>query len=230
MCLAASLGVCVAADAGTPAGRPARAWRWQGIIVDEGSFTVWRAGAKVGRENFTIRRAADGGYAASGTVVYADRRLLPALATDPLGVALQYQVDVRVPAGRQEMLSGRVTRGFFSARSQTAQGESAREFAVSAGARLIDDSVFHQYFFLALGHTGAVAVIEPRHSRQVIAQVEARGADPVEIDGQPLPATRLHIELPGTPGRDLWVDTNGRVLAVADPGDGLMARRDVAPR
>ena len=66
--------------------------------VDEGSFTVTRGGAKIGREEFRIVRQPAGRevqYVARALGAYGDRRISPALQTDASGVPMLYQVEVR---------------------------------------------------------------------------------------------------------------------------------------
>ena len=206
----------------------------QVTTVDEGSFTITRNGQTVGREEFTIRStpgASGAQFVARGTVSYPDRRLAPALSADSSGAPLQYQVEVRAGSEMEEMLSGRVGRGRFSARIQTPKGESAREYIVADGALIIDDDVFHQYFFLArAGRAGTVPVVVPRRNVQISMQVAQQGEEQLSIGGRPLAARRLLLTEPGGATRDVWVDASGRVLKVSIPARGVLAVRDDPPK
>lgn len=223
--LAAALGVAALGAARLPA---------QVVTVDEGSFTISRGGQPVGREEFRIRRtpgATGDEYIASATVTYDDRRLAPDLRADTRGAPLAYRLEVRVGAQTEERLTGQVARGHFSAQLKTPRGESAREYVVSEGALVLDDDVFHQYYFVALGERGAtVPVVVPRRNVQVTMRVQDRGASPVDVGGRSLAATHLVLSEPGGGDRDLWVDASGRVLKVAIPGRGVVAQRNEPPR
>ena len=207
----------------------------QVTTVDEGSFSISRGGDRIGSEVFAIRQTpgAERGmiYVSSATITTGDRRVLPALRTDERGVPLAYQLEVRVNGASHERLNGLVGRGRFSAQLRTAGGESASEIVVADGARLVDEDVFHQYFFVALGNRrGSVPVIVPRRGEQVTVEVVDRGSDPVTVGGRSLAATRLSITTKGAPERSVWVDGEGRVLKVEVPAHRLVALRDAPPR
>jgi hypothetical protein len=206
----------------------------QVAVVDEGSFTISHNGTRIGREEFAIRRTPNPGgdiLVANATVVYTDRRLSPALQTDAAGAPLRYQVEVSAGADVQERLHGRVGRGRFSAQLRTPRGESAREYVVADGALILDDDVFHQYYFLArASRTGAVPVVVPRRNVQLTMRVENQGGDAVTIDGTRIAATRYVMTEPDGATRRIWVDSEGRVLRVSLDARGISATRDEPPR
>jgi len=216
----------------TALGAPAVA---QVTTVDEGSFSISKAGERVGSEVFTIRQTpgAERGmmYVSSATITSGDRRVLPALRTDERGVPLAYQLEVRVNGAPREHLTGLVGRGRFSAQVKTAGGESASEIVVADGARLVDEDIFHQYYFVALGNRrGMVPVIVPRRGEQVTVEVVERGTESVTVGGRALAATRLSLRVNGAAERDVWVDAAGRVLKVEIPARQVVALRDEPPR
>ena len=202
--------------------------------LDEGSFTISRGGTTIGREQFKIVTTPGAGgatFVASATVSYQDRRLSPAMRTSPTGAPLAYQIEVKVGTETRESLRGQIGRGRFSARLQTPQGESAREYIVADGALILDEDVFHQYFFVALrGASGAVPVVVPRRNVQVTMQVEARGDGQVKLGAQSLAARHLVLTEAGGEERHIWVDSANRVLKVEIPGRGITALRDDPPR
>jgi len=208
--------------------------RAQVTTVDEGSFTIYRGAASIGRETFTIRRNASPGgdvFVASATVQLDEQHISPALRTDGTGAPLAYQVEVRKGSQVQERLSGQVGRGRFSARVKTPRGESAKEYIVSDGALVLDDDVFHQYYFLALeNRTGTVPVIVPRRNVQLAMRVESAGSDRVSVGGDPIMARHIKLTEPSGAVRDLWVDAQGRVLKVQLGAQGLTAVRDEPPQ
>ena len=203
-------------------------------LIDEGSFTITRDGQTIGREQFSIRStpgALGTTYTAYGTTTYSDRRLDPRLVTDAAGAPVRYEVETRIGPERQELLSGQVQRGRFSARTQTPRGMSAREYIVADGALIVDDDIFHQYFFVARAErTGAVPVVVPRRNVQVAMHVEVKGFERLTIGGTPIEARHLSVSEPNGETRDIWVDGADRVLRVAIPARGVIATRDDPPK
>jgi len=205
----------------------------QVTIVDEGTFTIFRKGTRVGREIFTIRRSespTDTLYEASATVEFDTQRLSPSLRTNDKYAPLAYQMEVRTNDQLQLRLKGVIGRGRFSARVRTPSGEAAKEYIVSEGALVIDDDVFHQYYFLAQrlhGSSLTVPVVIPTRSVQVAMHVQEAGVERVTVGGTPTDARRLDATLAGAPPRDIWIDSQGRVLKVT-LGD-ITALRDELP-
>jgi hypothetical protein len=205
----------------------------QVATLDEGSFTISVNGQRVGREDFRIRStpAANGTeVVATASVSYADRRVLPQMRADAEGVPVRYVVEVKDGPGVEESVTGLVGRGRVSARVKNARGESANEFVVSPGALVIDDDVFHQYYFIARRAGKSVSVIVPRRNTQVTMRVTAAGDDKVSIGGTPIDAKRYTIADPGGADREVWTDAGGRVLKVTIPSRGVVALRDDPPR
>ncbi|HSJ65125.1 MAG TPA: hypothetical protein VK922_14630 [Gemmatimonadaceae bacterium] len=205
----------------------------QVTVVDEGRFIITRDGRRIGSEDFVIRRTPGAGgdvLTGTATVAYDERRLAPALRTDPKGSPLAYQVEIRVGPEVQESLRGQIGRGRFSARIRTPGGESAKEYIVSDGAVILDDEVFHQYYFLGMSaRAGSVPVVVPRRNVQVSMRVQTGGgSEMVEIGGTRVAARHLEISEPGGTNRHVWLDSQGRVLKVTV--DGVTATRDELPR
>jgi hypothetical protein len=203
-------------------------------VVDEGTFTVSRNGAPVGRESFRVARTpAPGGqvFKASSTSALGDIRITSSLGTDSSGVPVAYESDVFQKGQLQQHAQGRGRPGRFSVLVQTRSGESAREYLLSDGALLLEDDVHHHFYFVALAARDAeVVVIAPRSAQQVRVKLENRGADSVEIAGRAIAARRFGLTYPDGTSRDVWVDESGRLLRVAVPAKGLVALRDDPPR
>jgi hypothetical protein len=211
----------------------------QVTVVDEGSFTISRGGSPVGRETFTIRRTPGPGgavYVANATVDVDATRISPALRADNSFSPLAYQLEVREGAAVRERLKGLVGRGRFSAQVKTPTGESTKEYIVSDGALVLDDDVFHQYYFLAqrvqqLGTGGGtVPVVIPRRNTQQVMRVRVQGDEQVVVGGKALEARHLVLTEPGGSARQIWVDAQGRVLKVSLDARGIVALRDDPPR
>ena len=204
--------------------------------VDEGSFTITQNGTRIGREDFRIRRTPTSdthvNFVASATVNLGDRQLAPDLRTDTHGGLLAYRVEVRSGAVMQERLRGTVERGLFTAVLTSARGEAAREYMVSDGAVILDDDVYHQYYFVAsnAARGAVVPVVVPRRNVQVTMRVANQGTEAVTVGGRSMAATHLVLTEPGGASRDVWADGEGRVLRVALSAGGIVAERDEAPR
>ena len=204
--------------------------------VDEGSFTITQNGTRIGREDFRIRRTPTSGtsvnFVASATVNLGGRQLAPDLRTDTNGALLAYRVEVRSGAATQERLKGVAERGLFTAVLTTPRGEAAREYMVSDGAVILDDDVYHQYYFVASSpaRRGVLPVVVPRRNVQVTMRVEDRGSEAVTVGGRSMVASHLVITEPGGASRDVWADAEGRILRVAMPARGVVAERDEPPR
>ncbi len=211
--------------------RPARA---QGRLVDEGTLVISREGAPAGRETFRIVRVPSGTgelYRATAQIAVGERRMTPTLVADSTGAPVSYDLQVRNGPAATDQLRGRTRPGRFSAILQTPRGESAREYALPAHTVVLDDGVFHQYFFLGLTNgTGTVSVLSPLASTQWAARLERTGTEQVEIGGRTAPATHYRLVAAGQPAREFWLDSAGRLLRVSIPDRGISVQRDELPR
>lgn len=205
--------------------------------VDEGTFNVRIDGQSVGTEEFSIRHSGTGANQetiATGRVQLrlpsGTLEITPRLrATGPGADPVAYQVDVGGDAPRK--IVGTVGSGRFSARISSPSGEQLREYVASTGAVVLDDGVAHHYHLLAQRfRNGQVPVLVPRENRQVVATVTSRGEQTVDIEGTPVRATQLLVQLAGGSERRVWVDGRNRVLRVEIPERNYVAVRSAAPR
>ena len=209
--------------------------RAQVTTVDEGSFTIYRGAASIGRETFTIRRNASPGgdvFVASATVQLDEQHISPALRTDGTGAPLAYQVEVRKGSQVQERLSGQVGRGRFSARVKTPRGESAKEYIVSDGALILDDDIFHQYYFLvqrARSGTATIPVVIPRRNTQETMRIQSGANEPVRVGTSSVEGRHYTITEPNGATRQVWADAQGRILKVHLDAGNITAVRDELP-
>jgi hypothetical protein len=201
--------------------------------VDQGSFTITRNNQRIGREDFSIVEDASAGqssFLAQATVEYRDRglRLQPALTANAAGASTQYEIAVR--GGPIQKWSGTIDRNRVSAFVATDRGQSAKEFVVSVGALVLDDDVFHQYYFVAKrAGAGPVQVIVPQRNTQTTVTVTTQGTERIELGMSQTDAQKLVISESSGGTREVWVDTQGRVLKVAIPSRGIVATRDELP-
>jgi hypothetical protein len=204
-------------------------------VVDEGTFSVTEKGAQIGRESFRIsRRPAPGGqvYLVTGLSNLRDTsRVITTLGTDSLGVPVSYFSEHRSAGHVVQTIHGRGRPGRFSIVKQTLTGGSGREYLLSNGALLIDEDVFHHFFFVpAAVNNPQLVLIAPRPAQQDTFMVQDRGVESVEIAGRGLSGRRYTLVSSAKGTRDVWIDAKGRLLKVAIAARGLVALRDDPPR
>lgn len=203
-------------------------------VVDEGTFSVSQKGAPIGRESFRIIRApAPGGqvFLATGTSVLGDTKVTTRLGTDSSGVPVSYETEHRQQGQLVQRLQGRGRPGRFSVLKHTKRGESAREYVLNNGALLMDEDVFHHFYFVPIvAKYDNLVVIAPRSADQGRFRVEARGSENVDIAGRSIPASRFALIDSEDRSGEVWIDDKGRLLKVAISEKGLVALRDDPPR
>ena len=199
----------------------------QTTTIDEGSFTVSRAG-RTGREDFRIVRVASPNVilVGTGTSVNGTSRIVAVLRTDTTGSPLDFQLDGRESNELRERITIQATRDRLAARSQSPRGESAREYFLHPGMAIFDDEFAHQYYFLTLQGRDAVAAVLPRRNELAQLHVVSRGDDAIEIAGTRVTA-RHYVVSDAVSERQLWTDAAGRVLRVEAPA--FTAVRDALP-
>lgn len=203
----------------------------QVVVLDEGSFTLYKDGERIGREDFSIRTApgADGRVlVAQATVATGDRRVAPGINADTAGVPTRYQREVRIAGAVVESYRGQATRGRYSSSLMHPDGESAREFRLPAGTVAADDDIVHQLWFIARRGAGAtVPVLVPRRNVVELVRIESAGPERLSIDLRQYEATRLVLHTSASGGvREVWIGADGRILKAAIPALGLVALRD----
>ncbi len=215
-------------------GLSAHSARAQGRLVDEGTLIISQEGAPAGRETFRIVRVPSGTgelFRATAQIASGSRRLTPTLVADSTGSPVSDEVGIRTGTSTAQQLKARTRPGRFSAVLQTEHGESAKEYAIPAHSVVLDDGIFHQYYFLGLVKgPGAVSVLSPLANSQWPGQVERTGTEQVEIGGRATEATRYRLTAAGRPSSEFWRDSAGRLLRVTIPDRGLTVQRDELPR
>jgi hypothetical protein len=225
--LAAMLGVALCAGH-----RPASAQEF----LDRGTFLIERSGNEVGREDFAIRRtparAGTGGILAVATAHYRDRELRPALDLRGDLRPVGYQLDVSAAGRVVERLSAQFGPGRISVRLASQQREVLREFPAAPGIAVLDDDVFHQFYFLPRAASGgvlALRLLRPRAPAIVGATVRRQDADTVTVGGHRLSADRFVLLLESGEERDFWFTADGDLLRVAIPSREIVATRTALP-
>lgn len=209
----------------------------QGVVVDEGTFTVSVNGRAVGTEEFTIRRAGlnrDEAVFATATVDLRKngerqqvRTLLRAEPDTDLpkceGTEPCYQVDVEgVEAMSLRLgLSGRR----YVARMVTSAGEEIREFPAATGTRILELDVAHLYYFLRDVPEGtSTPVLIPRERARASLTPGPATTEEIQLGPNVVEARRVEFAS-GDDRRTVWYDRLGRVLRVSIPAKGYVAER-----
>lgn len=207
----------------------------QNVSVDEAAFRVYRDGALVGREEFSIRRVGAGDAARvvlRGTVRTdtPDGQLALNPMMDAQGADLQlsgYQIDV----SGAETTAISVTRSGnrFLVREISSQGERLREYRAGTGSVLLEEGVAHHYFLLTpfLERSSAVSltILTPRAGSQTRMTLTHVGEEEIRVGDRLVQARHFRLE-GGEDPRDVWFDDQGRVLRVEIPSRAYVAERE----
>lgn len=209
----------------------------QSVTMDEGTFSIFVDGRRVGSESFAVRRAGSG--ADAQIIATAEiqlqlpegrRDLRPALQASGGDMAVSaYQV--KVSGDRQEEVTLELGERRFFTRVRTERGLQEREYRATPGTLLLDTGVAHQYYFVshrAGSDATTVPVMVPREGRQFDLRITPDGTEDVEIGEEVVSARVLRLE-GGNETRRLWVDQDGRVLRVEVEGGSWTAVRDRRP-
>ncbi len=111
------------------------------------------------------------------------------------------------------------------------RGEQERELRAAAGTLVLDTDVAHQHYFISqrlLAASGPIPIVVPAEGRQYQLTVTELGEESIQIAGRSLESRHLQL-VSGQETRDLWIDSEGRVLRIADPGRGYTATRTTLP-
>lgn len=204
----------------------------QGRVIDEGTFSIAKAGAPAHTESFRITRGETGLITANGQLSIGTEQVNSSLTTDTLGMPMQYKLTVTEARAKTFQVSASARGGRFAAAMSNKSGdESMKEYPLAAGGTVIlDAGLFHQLYFVPLGHrTGSVQVIEPRASRTGTLALTASGLEPIDVGGHSVTATHYSLQDRGV-RTDFWVDAAGRLLRASIPAQGVTASREELPK
>ncbi|MBL8996835.1 MAG: hypothetical protein JNL44_05915 [Gemmatimonadetes bacterium] len=206
----------------------------QSRVVDEGTFSLFVGGVRVGREDFSIRTVGGGasaGFVAQGNVLRGEVRLAVRLNTSAAGSPLLFTLEETRDGRLTESLTGESRRELWSGRSVRPEGERAREFRFPAGSLAAEAVVMHHLWFLIrFGEGRTTDVLHPRSLQVEQVSIEDAGPDRVSLGLREFVTRRWVIRPSGGEGvREAWTDLEGRLLRVRVPGEDLEAVRDEPP-
>lgn len=208
----------------------------QTVTLDEGTFRVLVGGIEVGTETFTIRQNGSG---LDATIIANGRTVTNGEGgTRALNASLEIAGASLRPAGYViRVEGGDQIKGTFLGRRVTAitvssTAERVREYLVSEGAIVVDETVAHQHYFLARrvpdGGT-RVPLVTPSENRQSFVEVTVEADSPTTIGGERVRAFRYHVIPAQGDERFFWADESGRVLRLEIPTRDLIVERTALP-
>jgi hypothetical protein len=208
----------------------------QTVRIEEGTFRILLGGREVGMETFSIRQngtGADAVIIAQGRVVLEQNGGSEVVANVQLAGAglrpVAYDLELRGSDARR--IHGSVSGRRASARIAAAS-ETFREYLVTDGAVVLDDGVAHHYYFIAqraAAGAATVPIMVPRESRQIQATIAIGGTESTSAGGTTVQARKITVQPDGGDVRNIWVDSQGRVLRVEIPARNLVAVRTTLP-
>lgn len=202
--------------------------------IDEGSFTLYVNGERVGREQFSIKKSlvsAAPTLLARATITLEGRRLESTLRTDTTGEPLEFLLEEYEGGDLRARVRGDASAGRFSERVVNKVGQSEKELRLVPGTVISDSEMVHQYYFFPRSRAaGRVPVLLPRQLEQGSVTLTVRAdSQTVELGNGTLPARHLIVTDAEGNATDLWIDAQGRVLRVAAQARGFVAVRDEPP-
>lgn len=200
-------------------------------LVDDASLVLTRAGAPFGTEAFRIvRRGGSEGieYRVQATRTVDGRVVKSALTTDSAGSATTYSRSVTgVGAGQ---LLARRSLDRLTVEEKGARGSRVtKDYVFPAGTLILDDEFLHHLYFVtwrtAPTAIGFVSLRAPTTAHGTVAEI---GPETVTIRGQAIPAWHFAFG-EGNARRDIWIDSQRRLLKVFVPSRQIEGTRDFPP-
>jgi hypothetical protein len=206
----------------------------QATVVDEGTFSILIAGTRVGREDFSVRRArgTSGDLIAQANRLEGEERRTVALTTDSAGAPLRFQMETRDATTLLLIVDGERQRGVWSGRTRRAGGESARELRLSADTFVLEPGFVHHLWFLVRFAEGrAVTSFSPSELARSRVVIEEQAPDRVSLGLRELVARRWVVRDAdsGATVWEIWTDPMGRLLRALNDGISFEAVRDDPP-
>ena len=208
----------------------------QNVSVDEAAFRIYLNGAVVGREEYSIRQI---GPVAEQRIILRGRvdLALPggsitlAPAMDAQGGTLAVSnYQIKVSGAESTDIFVTVSGNRYLARIVSSSGEQLREFRAGSGSVLLDEGVVHHHHlltpFLDSGTPVSLTVLNPRAGQQLRMTLSLVGREELRVAGVLVPdARRYHLE-GGDSSRDIWFDSQGRILRLEIPSQNYVAERE----
>jgi hypothetical protein len=204
----------------------------QTTAIDQGGFTVTRAGRGFGTESFTIvqQGGPDGAtFTLTSTRMLDGRTIRTSLRTDSMGAPLTY---ARQEAGGSPVTLSAAGRsdGRLTISSTSGTDRASKDYLVPPGTLLLDEDLVHPLYLVCLREAPhPVSYIAPGDRAPATAGLIAGGDERIALGNGQRVAARHFILGTGVGRRDIWIDSEKRLLKVAIPGRQIVAIRDEPP-
>ena len=208
----------------------------QNVSLDENAFRIYLDGELIGREEFSIRQI--GPLDQQRIILRGSVDLDLSEGKIELAPAMDVQGEAMAVSDYQIKVSGTETTDIFVsvsgnrylARVVSLAGEQLREFRTGPGSVLLDDGVVHHHYllnpFLENDSAVSLTVLTPRAGRQQRMTLSLVGEEEIRVGGVLISdARRFHLD-GGDHPRDIWFDSQGRILRVEIPSQGYLAERE----
>ena len=201
--------------------------------VDQGTFTITRAGAPYGTEAFLIIRqpgANGAAYTLSATRSLEGRTIRSSLKTDSLGGPITYMRQ-EIGASPGTLTASGNNAGRLTVNVGEGGERSSKDYLLSSGTLLLEEDLVHQLYFVCLdGRPRSIAYVSPDSRTASTGALTAVGEEEVELGTRARVAARHFAFGSGAARRDIWIDSNGRLLRISIPGRQIEAVRSEPPR
>jgi hypothetical protein len=203
-------------------------------LIDEGSFVLYLNGQRVGREQFSIKRASGAEattLVAKSTITFDGRRIESMVRTDTAGQPLEFTIEEYLDGRLRSRVTGGAVGPRFIQRTLNGGAQSEKEFRLIRGTVMADSESVYQYYFVARARGDTrVQLMFPRRPSRDSALVTVRSENQiVELGNGKVPARHLIVVDAAGIATDVWLDASGRLLRVAIQSRGLVAVRDAPP-
>jgi hypothetical protein len=202
-------------------------------VVDDATFSLSVAGAPFGTESFKIvQRAGREGpeFAVQAARTIEGRVVRSALTTDSVGNLTSYSRTVT--GANPGQLSARPAMNRLTVNEEGGQ-TSSRDYPVGPGTVILDADVIHSLYFVAWQKKGevrfSVHFVDVTGRVAGVVVVTEVGQEEVALGSGTVTATRYSIG-GGDLKREIWVDSDRRLVKVAHPARQLIGIRDLPPR
>ncbi|MCG8467201.1 MAG: hypothetical protein MJB57_03195 [Gemmatimonadetes bacterium] len=183
-------------------------WRADGRRTGVERFRVWRTGSTVNAVATIERVQGD------------ERQIGLQLDADLVPTRYQFQEGSSLVEGTR--FADRVRFHMVSD-----DGERWKEFPARAVQAVIEPDVAHHYLLLLQllrERPDGLAIVIPSRGERALARLAGEGPDRVAVGEGSVSATRYDVEI-GETRRSAWIDGEGKLLRVLDPGSGREALR-----
>jgi hypothetical protein len=198
-------------------------------VIDDASFTLTRAGVPFGNESFKIvrRLGAEGfEYVAQCTRTIEGRILRTSLSMDSSGNPTSYmRTSTGANAGQ---LTARRAMNRLTVNEQGAQA-SSRDYVFAPGTIILDDDVIHPLYFVTWRDHADLGFVELGGRVAGKATLTEVAREDITIGNTTIPAVRYAFGS-GDDKREIWVDSERRLLKVALAARQIVGTRDHPPR